>query len=445
MDIRHIAGKENVVADALSRVESINKAIDQEELAKSQRTDEQLKQLINSDNGLQLQLIPVPGTSTSLYCDLKTGRPRPFVTEPFRKQVFQSLHGLSHPGVKATRKLIAQKFVWPEIQKDCADWTRGCIQCQKAKITRHNRAPVGNFQPTSTRFEHVHVDIVGPLPSSRGFKYCLTMIDRFSRWPEAVPIREITADIVARKIFETWMARFGMPVRITTDQGRQFEADLFQRLAQLTGTKHIRTTAYHPAANGMVERLHRQLKAAIKCHETERWTEILPVVLLGIRSAWKEDLQATSAEMVYGETIRLPGQFLNTTQAEQDTQNTDDFVGQLREFMRDLRPQETKRHGQPTPFVFKEMETTSHVFLRKDFLGGKLRPTYDGPHKVLRRDGKIFKLQINGKETDVSIDRLKPAFIMRDEEASTEKEKETTEPRRSTRISRPPVRFQCGF
>ena len=91
----------------------------------------------------------------------------------------------------------------------------------------------------------------------------------------------------------------------------QFESFLFRHLNILTGTTHILTTAYHPAPNGMVERFHRQLKAAIRCHQL-RWTEALPLVLMGICSSWKEDLSATAAEMVYGQPLRLPGQFLTS-------------------------------------------------------------------------------------------------------------------------------------
>lgn len=145
---------------------------------------------------------------------------------------------------------------------------------------------------------------------SKGCRYCLTVIDRCTRWPEAISIPDITADTVAGSIFANWMARFEIPAYITTNQGRQFEVELFRRLTQLTGSKHYRTTAYHPAANDMIERFHRQFKTSIKCHQTERWVEILPVVLMGIRSDWKEDLQATAAEMIYGELIKLPGQFL---------------------------------------------------------------------------------------------------------------------------------------
>ena len=106
----------------------------------------------------------------------------------------------------------------------------------------------------------MHIDLV-VMPPSKGYRYCLTMIDRFSRRPEAVPLPDQFT--VARAFFETWISRFWVNFRVTTDQGRQFESFLFKHLNIFTATTHIRTTAYHPAANGMVERLHRQLKAAI--------------------------------------------------------------------------------------------------------------------------------------------------------------------------------------
>ena len=173
--------------------------------------------------------------------------------------------------------------------------------------------PTADFWTLSDRFKHVHIDLLGPLPSSWGNRYCLTCVDRYTRWPEAFPTENIKAETVARTFIAGWVARFGTSFRVTTDQGRQFGSQLFHHMNEIQELRHIRTTTYHPAANGMVERFHRQRKAAIRCHADDRWNDILSTILLGIRAAYREDLHASAAELVYGETIRLRGEFFAGT------------------------------------------------------------------------------------------------------------------------------------
>ncbi|GFS81592.1 retrovirus-related Pol polyprotein from transposon 412, partial [Nephila pilipes] len=138
------------------------------------------------------------------------------------------------------------------------------------------------------------------------------------------------------------------PLRLTTDQGTQFEASLFDALSKFLGTEKRHTTPYHPAANGQVERFHRQLKAAIMAHGNAQWTTVLPTILMGFRATWKEDLQATTAEMIYGAPIRLPGEFLCPSKPSADPVT---FVGRLRETMQRLSPPTTQHHGHHTIFA----------------------------------------------------------------------------------------------
>ncbi|GFW61228.1 integrase catalytic domain-containing protein [Trichonephila clavipes] len=120
------------------------------------------------------------------------------------------------------------------------------------------------------------------------------MIDRFSKWPEAQPLKDITAETVAEAFFfPLGCLALELPAILTTDRGRQFESSLFKALSKLLGVQKCRTTGYHPQANGMIEELHRPLKSAIKCHATERWTEVLPIILLGLRASLKEDILCT--------------------------------------------------------------------------------------------------------------------------------------------------------
>ncbi|BHF86038.1 hypothetical protein SprV_ctg2602921700 [Sparganum proliferum] len=315
-DIRQIDGSRNEVADALSRPSiahlQLSPGIDLAEMAAEQRRvgspcDEDV-------SGLQLQDLPLTTGNGTILCDVSTPSHRPFVPPSLRRKVFSSLHNLSHHGSRATDKLLSDRFVWPGMHKDLKTWTRACLGCQRSKIQRHNKAPIDTFPGPGARFSHVHLDIVGPLPLSNGCSYLLTCVDRLTRWPEAIPLPDIAVPTVVKAFLSRWVAIFGAPSTITTDRGAQFESNLFQSLLSFLGCTRIRTTAYHPAANGMVERFHRQLKASLRAAaDPENWTDHLPLVLLGIRSALKPDLDCSAAELVFGATVRLPGEMISPT------------------------------------------------------------------------------------------------------------------------------------
>lgn len=417
-DIQHISGKDNVVADTLSRINSISlsSSLDYNLIAQQQENDEELKQLKQGKSGLKL--LKVEFHNVLLTCDVSTEVPRPFIPFALRKTVFEHVHNLAHAGVKATTKLIKQAFVWPSLSKDIQIFCKSCLPCQRTKIHKHNKTAFEPIKMPNERFEHVHIDLVGPLPPSEGFTYCLTCIDRFSRWPEAIPISDIKAETVAKVFFLNWISRMGVPLKLTTDQGRQFESELFTELNKLLGTQKLRTTAYHPQANGMVERWHRTFKNAIKCHANNRWTESLPTILLGLRSIVLENLNASPAELVYGTNLRLPYHFFNQAKPKIKADPTS-FVERLKEVMNKIKPVPSSDHSKAKIFIHKDMETCTHVFIRHDGVKKSLQPNYTGPFEVIARYPKYFTIKVKGKNKQISLDRLKPMFIATDSNIQT--------------------------
>ncbi|KAK7595485.1 hypothetical protein V9T40_013310 [Parthenolecanium corni] len=410
-DIRYIKGEDNESADALSRIDqiSVKPILPYEEIAQAQLKCEELQSLLqNKQTSLKFEMRKIPDSDVLLCCDVSTQHTRPFIPKEFRIMAMKSVHDLSHPGPKNTVKLMTSRFVWPKIKSEVFNWAKACHGCQLSKIGKRTKTPIGNFKPTQ-RFKHVHVDIVGPLPMSHGKKYLMTMIDRATRWPEAVPMDDISAESVTRILYHTWVARFGVPENITTDQGRQFESRLFSQLAKFIGAKKNTTTAYHLQSNGKVERWHRALKASIMAADVTNWVDALPTILLGLRSSVQTDSGYSAAQLALGEELRLPGDFFNKV----EDYTADEIIFNIRKIANKFVAQPA-HHGTPPVFVSKHLKTAEFVYVQIDTPRTGFQKPYSGPYKVLERFEKTVKIKIFENERIVSWDRCKPAFMVKE-------------------------------
>jgi len=144
-------------------------------------------------------------------------------------------YGMSHPSGRAIRQQVAQKFIWMSMNKDITAWAKACFHCQQSKVTKHNRLTSEKLPMSHARFHQVHLNIIGPLLPSRWIRddvvRLLSIV--FLDGLRSVSIPDITADTVTKFFFTTWISRFGSSKIITTDQGTQFESNLFEALTKL--------------------------------------------------------------------------------------------------------------------------------------------------------------------------------------------------------------------
>ncbi len=326
----HLPGPSNVVADTLSRpspsslpctaVSTAPITLFPLSLSYSEIAQEQQKcptiPFLQALPSLKISSIPL-SPSLHLLGDVSTPTFRPLIPQKFRQQVFQHVLSLGHPGVRATRRLLSSRFLWQGMARDINLWARQCIPCQSSKVHTHISPPPSSIPFPSRRFSHIHVDMVGPLPSSQGHTHIFTIIDRTTRWVEAVPLPTPTARSCADALCSTWVSRFGLPHTITSDRGSQFVSSLWSNLSSFLNVSHITTTAFLPQSNGLLERFHRRLKATLRARcASPDWVAHLPWVLLSYRSSPHDATNLSPAEAVFGTPLVLPAQFPLTPESD---------------------------------------------------------------------------------------------------------------------------------
>ena len=157
-DVQHLPGSSSIVADALSRqqvcaVFQHSVQIDLESLAKAQLPDKEFLELMNCDHSLKIKHVPVAETNLQLLCDESIpGKLRPLVPAGHRRTIFNNIHNLSHPGIKATTRMISDPYVWRDLKKNVTFWCRNYIQCQKTKVNCHNVTQLQRYPPPSQKF-----------------------------------------------------------------------------------------------------------------------------------------------------------------------------------------------------------------------------------------------------------------------------------------------------
>ena len=240
-----------------------------------------------------------------------------------------------HLGRRRTRRSLQLRAYWPGWTRDVE---RNLLKC--SPCARYRRGPPPKQVPlkpflSGEPWEVVSVDITGPHPRSRrGNEYMVTLQDHFTKWAEAIPVRNHTAPTVAWALFANVFVRFGMPLRLLTDQGAEFEGQLFSDLCRHMEISKIRTTPYKPSTNGMVERFHKTLNsmlAKVISADQRDWCEHVPAAMAAYRASSHETTGFSPNFLMFGREARLPVDVIQgrTMDGDEQPSTVDEFVERL--------------------------------------------------------------------------------------------------------------------
>ena len=183
-----------------------------------------------------------------------------------RLKVMQEFHdGNGHFRFKKAYTAIQAKYYWPRMFQEITDFVKSCDRCQRAKREAHPHTTQLNPLPVAKVFERLHIDLVGPLPKTKaGHEHILVCVDSFSRWVEAFPLHDQSATTIARVLHDEIFCRFGAPVSIVTDRGRNFLSKLVNAVCEIYKVSRHMTASYNPRANGSVKRQNASIAQTIR-------------------------------------------------------------------------------------------------------------------------------------------------------------------------------------
>ena len=354
-----------------------------------------------------------------------------YVPQSLRKEVLKQCHDTRTAGhfyFWKTLNRIKKHFIWGGMNKDVQVYCQACHVCAtKKNAGRHRKAEMRRYD-VGLPMEEIAMDLMGPFPESDvGNKYVLVVVDSFSKWMEAYPIPNIEAKTVAEKLVLEFISRFGVPMQIKTDRGRQFECELFKQMCLLLDVEHRMSTPFHPQGNSRVERMVKVVGNLIStfCKTQREWDKNLPLLTLAYRSTVHDVTGYTPNFVMTGREISLPLDVMMGVLPEQERRNVPEYVQVLQDRLevcfQDVR-ENLKKSGEKQRKYYnlsiygKEFVPGDLVYLRektrKKQVSPKLQPKWKGPCLIIKQFGTVYEVMTAYRVSKLyHFDLLKPCYL----------------------------------
>ena len=341
------------------------------------------------------------------------------------KAVVQEAHGqllTGHDGISKTKERLLQSYYWPNMDSDIMQHIKSCIRCQSRRVDHRPKPHLLTPLPQCSEInQRVHVDLYGPLKTSEaGKKFVLVMTDAFSKYAEVTALPNKEANTVGLAIFNRWLCRFGCPLEIVSDGGKEFVNKVSQEIYKLLNIKHAVTTAYHPQCNAQVERFNQTVGkylASFTDSTTLDWELYLAPLAFSYNTSLHRTTKATPFSLTFGQEARIPSFPNPDIQRHYGESEPAQWYQRLMQ-SRQLAVQHSMASTQRTESDYNKNAQAmrykvgqlvwlqEHNFLHKN---RKIAPQWTGPYEIAKTfDFGVVDIKYKGKMYRVNCGRLKP-------------------------------------
>jgi transposase InsO family protein len=286
---------------AKRRSNEVNQELFKESSWETKQLAKMADHLFFRDDGVLVARLPIKNRRRDLQ----------LCPQVLRAEIVKAKHELAHLGMQKTLSRIQLDWWWPGMVAEVRRYVKSCDTCQQSKTVKSNSAGERQHLFVGRPFQKLAVDLVGPFEETeRGNRWILVVTDHFTRWSDAIAIPDATASVVATVLDERIFCYLGVPETIHTDQGSQFESELFQECCRIWGAEKTRTAPYSPTANGICERGNKTLGSSLRAlmidQEHRQWDLLLPQIMRTIRATPHTTTGETPNYLTLGREVRLP-------------------------------------------------------------------------------------------------------------------------------------------
>ena len=356
-----------------------------------------------------------------------------YIPPSLRDEVLDKCHGTTtsaHLGGRRSLARLKRNFIWSGMRADIEEYVKNCQKCAMFMPTLKKRKGAQRPLPVGLPMERVYLDIVGPFPvTPEGNKYILVVTDGFTKFVQAYPMKNMESRTVADILVREFITIFGNPMHIHSDQGTQFEAELFQKMCELLGITKTRTTPFRPQSDGQSERNIRTLTNLLAKAVTKQdnWDYHIPFVLMAYRSTPHEATKMTPNKLMFGRENYMPMDILLPPSPDQEElTSTDKYADQLKitlnnayklarenlkhAAVRQKKLYDLKKSGKS--FAVGDIVWMANLGARRKGISPKFQPKWKGPYLIVQQfnDVLVEVMKSHCKTSVVHTDHLKKWF-----------------------------------